>query len=89
MCACVYVCVHAPPRPLITRGMIWCDIDHVCLVKQVMTFSAFQLPYMTLAINKMDVALVTQHVMNTCQEDYGNMVLATVGILDSSNKTES
>ena len=34
------------------------------------------------------MALVTQHVMNTCQEDYDNMVLITVGTPDMSNKTE-
>ena len=33
------------------------------------------------------MALVTQHVMNTCQEDYGNAVLVTEGTLNSSNKT--
>ena len=27
----------------------------------------------------MDVALVTQHVVNTCQEDEGNAALATEG----------
>ena len=31
---CVSVC--PPPRPLITSGVIWCDIDHVRLVKQVL-----------------------------------------------------
>ena len=32
-----YVCVSVcpPPRALITRGMIWCDIGRVQLVKQV------------------------------------------------------
>ena len=30
------------------------------------------------------MALVTQHVMNACQEDQGNVVLATEGIPDSS-----
>ena len=29
---CVSVCL--PPRPLITSGVIWCDIGHVQLVKQ-------------------------------------------------------
>ena len=33
---CVCVCVSPPPRPLITSGMIWCDIDHVQLIKQVL-----------------------------------------------------
>ena len=34
----VYVCVSAP-RPLITSGVIWCDIGRVQLVKQVYGFS--------------------------------------------------
>ena len=29
MCVCVYV---STPRPLIMSGMIWCDIDRVCMV---------------------------------------------------------
>ena len=32
------------------------------------------------------VALVTQHVVNACQEDYGNAVLAIEGILDNSKR---
>ena len=36
VCACVRVCVSVSPRPLITSGVIWCDIDHVQLVKQVL-----------------------------------------------------
>ena len=36
---CMYVCahvhVHPPPMALVTSGMIWCDIDPVQLVKQV------------------------------------------------------
>ena len=54
-------------------------------------FSTFQLLYnMTLAIKKqMGVTLVRQHIMNSCQEDYGNVVLATGGTPNSSNKTES
>ena len=36
----------------------------------------------------MGVALVTQHVMNTCQEDYGNVLLATEGKPGSSYETE-
>ena len=37
----VCVCVSAL-RDLITSGMIWCDIDHVRLVKQVvLLFPAF------------------------------------------------
>ena len=34
------------------------------------------------------MALVTQQVMNACQEDLGNVVIATEGTPDSSNKTE-
>ena len=33
---CVCVCVCPPLRPLITSGMIWCDIGRVQLVKQVL-----------------------------------------------------
>ena len=33
---CVSVC--PPLRPLITSGVIWCDIGHVRLVKQVLRF---------------------------------------------------
>ena len=36
---CVFVCPL--PRPLITSSMIWCDIDHVWLVKQVLWFFCF------------------------------------------------
>ena len=36
----------------------------------------------------MGIALVTQHVINTSQEDQGNAVLATDGETDSSNKIE-
>ena len=34
---CVFVC--PPPRTLITSGVIWCDIGHVLLVKQVLRLS--------------------------------------------------
>ena len=34
--ASVCVCVCSPPRPLITSGVIWCDIGRVQLVKQVL-----------------------------------------------------
>ena len=44
---------------------------------------------MTLAIDKwMGVALVTQNVVNACKKGRGNMVLATEGTPNSSNKTE-
>ena len=36
VCVCVCVCVCPPPRPLITSGVIWCDIGLVQLVKQVL-----------------------------------------------------
>ena len=36
----------------------------------------------------MYMALVTQHVVNACQEDQGNTVLTTEGLPNSSNKTE-
>ena len=67
VCVCVSVC--PPPRPLITSGAIWCDIDHVQLVKQVLRlFPAFnyfirQLP----SIKWMGVAILTQLVVNACQ----------------------
>ena len=32
-CVCVCVCVCPPLRLLITSGMMWCDIDHIRLVK--------------------------------------------------------
>ena len=38
-CVCVSVSVCLPPRPLITSGVIWCDIDRVQLVKQVLRLS--------------------------------------------------
>ena len=45
---------------------------------------------MTLAIEIKwtGMALVTQHTENARQEDQGDMVLATEGIPDSSNKME-
>ena len=68
ICVCVCVCVSVsvsvclsvsvcpPPRPLITSGVIWCDIDRVRLVKQVLQlFPAFNYVLHTaLAIDKMD-----------------------------------
>ena len=67
VCLCVSVC--PPPRPLITSGMIWCDIDHVQLVKQVLQlFPAFNYFIRHLpSIKWMVVAILTQHVVNTCQ----------------------
>ena len=73
MLVCVSDCLSVcpPPRLLITSGMIWCDINHVWLVKQVLwlfpLFSSF-IWYLPL-IKLMGLALVTQHVVNACQED--------------------
>ena len=70
VCVCVSVCLSVcpPPRPLITSGVIWCDIDHVQLVKQILwLFPAFnyfirQLP----SIKWMGVAILTQLEVNAC-----------------------
>ena len=65
---CVCVSVYPPPRTLIISSIIWCDIDHVWLVKQVLrlfpAFSCFiwHLP----SLKCMGVALLTQHIGNTC-----------------------
>ena len=49
------VCVHPPPRALLTSGMIWCDIGHMRLVKQVsQIFPAFNYFYITPTVDKMD-----------------------------------
>ena len=69
---CVFVCVSVCPslRALITSGVMWCDIGCARLVKQVsQLFPAFNyfighLP----SITWMGVAILTQHVMNTCQK---------------------
>ena len=61
---CVSVC--PPPRPLITSDMIWCDVDCVQLVKQVLwLFPA--LNYFIWSIKWMDVAILMQHIVNACQ----------------------
>ena len=67
--ASVCVCVCQPPRPLIISGVILCDIDHVQLVKQVsQIFPAFNYFIWHLPLIKwVDVAILTQHVMNACQ----------------------
>ena len=41
-------------KAIITSDVIFCHIDCVWLVKQVLQFSTFQLLYMTLAVDKMD-----------------------------------
>ena len=67
LCVCVCVCVCSPLKVLIASGMMWCDIDHVWLVKQVLqtAFSCFiwQLP----SVKWMGMALLTQHLVNPCQ----------------------
>ena len=44
------VCVCPPLRPLITSGVIWCDIDRVQLVKKL----SFSLLHTELAVDEMD-----------------------------------
>ena len=82
VCVCVSVCVSVRPplRPLITSGVIWCDIDHVRLVKQVLwLFPAFNYFIQHLpSIKWMGVAILTQHIMNACQRKL--TVLATKGL---------
>ena len=67
-CVCLVVCASAP-RPLITGGVIWCDIDHVQFVKQVLQlFPAFNYFIQHLpSIKWMGVTILTQHVVNACQ----------------------
>ena len=36
VCVCVFACVSLPPRLLITSGVMWRDIDHIRLLKQVL-----------------------------------------------------
>ena len=64
-----YVCVCPPLRPLITSGVIWCDIDRVRLVKQVLRlFRAFNYFIQHLSsIKWMGMTILTQHVVNACQ----------------------
>ena len=48
------MCVSAPPRALITSGVIWCDIGRVRLVKQVsQLFPAFNY-FIRMTLAKMD-----------------------------------
>ena len=71
MLVCVSVClsVCSLSWALVTSDVMWCDIGRVQLVKQVSwLFPAFN--YFTwhlLLIKFMGVAILTQHVMNTCQ----------------------
>ena len=66
----------------------WHDIDQ--LVKQVLwLFSAFQLHYKTLVIDKMDRHYLSNMACReTCQEDQSNAALATEEILNKSNNME-
>ena len=67
--ACRYVCVCPSPRTLITSGVIWCDIGCVRLVEQVSwLFPAFNYFILHLpSIKWMGVAILAQHVVNSCQ----------------------
>ena len=67
VCLCVSVC--PPLRSLITSGMIWCGIDRVRLVKQVLRlFPAFNyFIWHLLSIKWMGMAILSQHVVNACQ----------------------
>ena len=59
MCVCVYV---STPRPLITSGMIWCDVGCLWLVKPILQlFSLLPL------INWIGMTLVTQCIMHARQ----------------------
>ena len=58
----VFLPVCPPLRALITSGMIWCDIGHVWLVKQVLRLFSI-LP----SINWKGLALVTQGAMHAKQ----------------------
>ena len=49
------MCVCPPPRALMTSGMIWCDLGHVRLVKQVLRLSPAFNYYIMLAVNRLDV----------------------------------
>ena len=64
VCVCLSVC--PPPRALITSGVIWCNIDCVRLVKQVLLLLITS--YSTLLLIKwMGVNILTQYIMNICQ----------------------
>ena len=73
MCVCVSLClcvsVCPPLRPLISSGVIWCDIDRAQLVKQVLQlFPAFNYFIRHLpSIKWMGVAILTQHIVKAYQ----------------------
>ena len=69
VCVCMCVSVCPPPRPLITSGMIWCDIGRVRLVKQVLRlFPAFNYFIRHLpSIKWIGMTILTYHVVNACQ----------------------
>ena len=62
-------CVCPPMRPLITSDVMWCNIDRVRLIKQVLRlFPAFNYFIQQLPLIKwMGVAILTQHIVNACQ----------------------
>ena len=60
------VCTCPPPRALITSGVIWCDIGHMRLVKQVSRLFPYFIWHLP-SIKWMGVAILTQHVMKACQ----------------------
>ena len=73
MCVC-----ESALWPLITSDVIWCDIDHVGLVKQVLQlFPAFNYFIWHLPLIKwMGMAILTQHIMKVCQRKLSDEVLA-------------
>jgi len=68
VCVCVCVCVCLPPRLLITSGMIWCDIEPLWLVKQVVGVS---LSFIWLLKSWRIIQLVGVAFVNkVCHENY-------------------
>ena len=68
VCVCLRLCVC--PKYIDNQEHVWCDIDHVWLVKQVLllfppAISCFIWHFPS--IKWMSLALLTQHVMNACQ----------------------
>ena len=70
---CVFVSVCPLSRELITSGMIWCDIDCMQLIKEVLQlFLAFNYFIWHFPLIKwMGMAILTQHIMNACQRKLG------------------